>query len=50
MQVESPLLIAGIGLVYLYISIEQITKGNIGMSITYFGYSLGNVGLYMLAK
>jgi len=50
MQVESPLLIAGIGLVYLYISIEQFTKGSIGMSITYFGYALGNVGLYMLTQ
>jgi len=50
MQVESPLLIAGIGFVYLYISIEQFTKGSIGMSITYFGYALGNVGLYMLTQ
>jgi len=35
MQVESPLLIAGIGLVYLYISIEQFTKGNTGMFRSY---------------
>jgi hypothetical protein len=50
MQVESPLLIACVGFVYLYIAIEQYMKGNIGMSITYFGYALGNVGLYMLAQ
>ena len=49
MQVESPLLIACVGLVYLYISIEQLIKGNGAMSITYFGYALGNVGLYKLA-
>jgi len=43
-------LIVGIGFVYLYISIDQWLKGNTGMAITYFGYALGNVGLYMLAK
>ena len=43
-------LIATIGIVYLYISLEQLYRGNTGMAITYFGYALGNVGLYMLAK
>jgi len=43
-------LIVTIGFVYLYISIEQLYRGNTGMAITYFGYALGNVGLYMLAK
>lgn len=42
-------LIAIIGCVYLYISIEQGIKGNMGMAVTYFGYALGNVGLYLLA-
>jgi hypothetical protein len=37
------------GLIYLYISFEQGYRGNIGMAICYFGYALGNVGLYMLA-
>jgi hypothetical protein len=43
-------LIVIVGLVYLYIALEQMYKGNTGMAITYFGYALGNVGLYMLAK
>jgi hypothetical protein len=38
------------GLIYLWIAIEQMTKGNIGMCITYFGYSFANLGLYMLEK
>jgi len=42
-------LIGIIGCVYLYIAVEQGIKGNIGMAITYFGYALGNVGLYLLA-
>jgi hypothetical protein len=37
------------GLIYLCISAEQMYKGNPGMGITYFGYALGNVGLFMLA-
>jgi len=38
------------GLIYAYISAEQFYLGNNGMSICYFGYALGNVGLYMMAK
>jgi hypothetical protein len=45
----SPYLIILTGLVYLYICIEQAYKGNMGMSVCYFGYALGNVGLYMMA-
>ena len=37
------------GLIYAYISIEQGYKGNFGMAICYFGYALGNVGLFMMA-
>jgi hypothetical protein len=38
------------GLIYAYISAEQGFKGNTGLAITYFGYALGNVGLYLMAK
>jgi len=38
------------GLIYSYISAEQFWFGNHGMAICYFGYALGNVGLYMIAK
>ena len=40
-------LIATIGVVYLYIGVDLIVKGQVGMGIAYLGYSLGNVGLYM---
>jgi hypothetical protein len=38
------------GLIYAFISIEQLVKGNVGLAITYFGYAFGNVGLYIIAK
>ena len=38
------------GCIYAYIAIDQYIKGNSGMAVTYFGYALGNVGLYMMAK
>jgi hypothetical protein len=38
------------GVIYLYVSVEQFALGNSGMGITYLGYSVGNVGLWMLAK
>jgi hypothetical protein len=37
------------GVIYTYIAAEQGYKGNIGMAICYFGYALGNIGLYMMA-
>jgi hypothetical protein len=43
-------LIVVTGLIYVYISIEQLVKGNSGLAVTYFGYALGNVGLFMMAK
>ena len=46
----SHFLIAFVGFIYLYIAIEQYIKGNVGTAVTYFGYALGNVGLYMLAN
>ena len=35
------------GLIYLYVGCEQLYKGNHGMGIAYFAYSLANIGLYM---
>jgi hypothetical protein len=42
-------LIAVCGVIYLGVCIDQIQKGDVGMGITYFGYALGNVGLYIVA-
>lgn len=37
------------GVIYVWIAGEQLFKGNTGLAVTYFGYALGNVGLYMIA-
>lgn len=37
------------GLIYAYIAAESLVKGNVGLAIMYAGYSLGNIGLWMLA-
>lgn len=42
-------LIAGIGVVYLAIALEQYLKGNVGTAVTFAGYAIGNVGLFMVA-
>jgi len=38
------------GLIYAYIGIEQIVKGNAPMGITYVSYATANIGLYWMAK
>jgi hypothetical protein len=43
-------LIAFTGCVYLYVSIEQLYRGNVGMFIAYLGYAFSNIGLYLLAS
>jgi hypothetical protein len=42
-------LIVLVGLIYAYVAIEQALKGNLPMAIMYSGYSIGNVGLWMMA-
>ena len=42
-------LITAIGIAYAYIAVEQGIRGNLGMAIMYAGYSMGNVGLFMMA-
>jgi hypothetical protein len=43
-------LIAVIGVVYLFVAVDLYIKGQIGLSIAFLGYSLGNVGLFMEAR
>jgi len=43
-------LIAGIGVVYLLVSVQLLIEGKVGLGIAFLGYSLGNVGLYIAAK
>jgi hypothetical protein len=42
-------LIAITGLIYLCVSLEQLSKGNSGMCIIYLGYAFSNIGLYLIA-
>lgn len=42
-------LILFVGLIYLYVAIEQYIKGNPGMAIAYAGYAFSNIGLAMVA-
>lgn len=46
----SPWLIAAVGVVYFYIGCDLWWKGDIGLSIAFFGYSFSNVGLYLAAQ
>jgi hypothetical protein len=43
-------LIAIIGIGYAVISAEQFYRSNPWMGVVFFGYAVGNVGLWMLAK
>ena len=43
-------LIATIGVAYFFIGCDLLMKGNVGLSISFFGYSFGNVGLYIVSK
>lgn len=46
----SAALIAGVGLVYAYISFEQFAYGDAWLGVVFGGYSLSNIGLWALAK
>lgn len=46
----SSILIAIIGVVYFFIGCDLLRKGNVGLAVSFFGYSLGNVGLYIVSK
>lgn len=43
-------LIVFVGLIYLGIALEQTHKGNMGLAIMYFGYAMGNAGIYLIEK
>ena len=46
----SSYLIWAIGIVYLYVAIEQILKGNVALGVSFIGYFIGNIGLGLVAK
>jgi hypothetical protein len=43
-------LIAVIGVVYLFVGVDLLLTGKTGLAIAFFGYALGNVGLFMEAR
>ena len=42
-------MILATGVMYLYVSIEQLVKGNSALSGIYAGYAFSNIFLYRLA-
>ena len=42
--------IAIIGIVYAVVGVDLWLKGDNGHSIAFFGYALGNVGLYLAVQ
>lgn len=43
-------LILIVGLVYLYVAVDQYAKNNPGLAFAFFGYALSNVGLFYAAR
>jgi hypothetical protein len=37
------------GLIYVYIFVEQLVKGNSGLACMYAGYAFANYGAYLIA-
>ena len=36
--------------IYVYVAAEQYWKGNIGISVAFFGYAVSNLGMYSVSK
>jgi len=43
-------LIAVTGLIYLWVAVDQMIKGNMPMFVCYLGYAFANIGLYRMAS
>jgi hypothetical protein len=39
-----------IGVVYLYVAAEHLIKGNYSFAVTFFGFAVGNFGMYLESK
>lgn len=37
------------GLIYLYVSVDLMLSGKVGLGMAYAGYAFSNVGLYLAA-
>jgi len=38
------------GLIYLYVSVEMIYSGKLGLGLAYAGYAFSNVGLWLASQ
>ena len=43
-------LILSIGVVYIYVAVESFVKGDFNVGVTFVGFSIGNVGLFLQAR
>jgi hypothetical protein len=43
-------LVAGVGIVYLSVSVIEAMKGNAGMAIVFLGYAASNVGFLLVLR
>jgi hypothetical protein len=43
-------LVAGVGLVYLAVSLNEAWKGNAGMAIVFLGYAASNIGFLVVLR
>lgn len=46
----SPWLVIICGLIYAFVAVDQLIKGNPAVFIMYFPYAISNIGVYMLLK
>lgn len=43
-------LILLVGIIYAYVTYDLFAKGDLGLSLAFFGYAVASVGLWMAAK
>ena len=43
-------LIAGVGVIYVIAAIDFVMTGKPGLAITFVGYAVGNLGLFLVAR
>lgn len=46
----SQLLVGFVGLIYLFVAVDQLMKHNYPMALMWFGYSVAQIGLFIMTK
>lgn len=47
---DSKALIAAVGLAYLWVAFRQFQKEDLAVALMFFGYAIGQVGIWFQAK